>query len=288
MGTAILLSLAGTCGFGTAIVLTKFGLRYFSARIGAMVSIPCATVLFWCLAPFLLDFSAWDWHAVMIFALVGLFFPAMVTLLVFEANDRGGPIITGTVSCISPLFAMCGAVLFLGETITPRLALGAGAVVTGIMVLSWQPGAVPIRRMRGAVGFAVCAAAIRGIAQGLIKIGLAVWPSPFAAGMIGYSVSTATVAAVNGTKGIGSKLEFHAKGVAWFALVGFCNGAAVLVMYLALSRAPVTIVSPLVSAHPLVTLIASAVFLRTERINAVKAGAVALTVAGIAVLSGAG
>ena len=76
--------------FGAALVTTHSGLKHMDALAGARVSIPTATLLFWLGAPFV-DWTAWHWAAAGIYALVGLFFPAAVTLLTFEANRRLGP-----------------------------------------------------------------------------------------------------------------------------------------------------------------------------------------------------
>ena len=81
-----LLALSASACFGLALVITQFGLRYVRAATGAAVSIPTTCVLFWLLSPFLLDLEGWQIQAVAIFAFVGLFFPAVVTLLTFEAS----------------------------------------------------------------------------------------------------------------------------------------------------------------------------------------------------------
>ena len=88
------------------------------ALSGARVSIPTAALLFWLCAPFL-DWSGWQWRAVGIYALVGFFFPAAVTLLTFEANRRMGPTVAGTIGSAAPLFAVLGAAAFLGELPRP-------------------------------------------------------------------------------------------------------------------------------------------------------------------------
>ena len=47
------LALASSFGLGAGFVLTQFGLRWMPRRLGAAISIPTSTLLFWCLAPFL-------------------------------------------------------------------------------------------------------------------------------------------------------------------------------------------------------------------------------------------
>src|SRR5262249_52984098 len=127
-------------------------------------------------------------------------------------------------------------------------------------------------------------AALRGFIQPVIKLGLALWPSPFAAVLIGYLVSSAVGLTALRWRTGGWRPAADARGLAWFAGVGVCNGLAVLLMYAALARGPVTIVSPLVATYPLVTVVASALARHAvENQLRVTLGA-ALTVAGVALL----
>ena len=89
--TVALLSLGAALLFGVALVLTQFGLRELSPWQGASISVPSTTLVFLMLAPFALDLGGWNASSALIFAVVGLLFPATVTLLTFEANRRIGP-----------------------------------------------------------------------------------------------------------------------------------------------------------------------------------------------------
>ena len=58
------------------------------------------------ISPLELDVQAWHAGAAAIFVLVGVFYPAIVTLLTYESNRQLGPTLTGAVSCTAPLFAV--------------------------------------------------------------------------------------------------------------------------------------------------------------------------------------
>src|SRR5882724_9748882 len=130
------LALLSSALLGTAVVLANVGLRYLHPARGALVSIPSTTLLFWLLAPFLLSGGGWNGTAFAIFAAVGVVFPAVVTLLNFASNRITGPTIAGTVSSTTPLFAVFGAVLFLGEPLTLAAAAGTAAIVLGVIAFS--------------------------------------------------------------------------------------------------------------------------------------------------------
>src|SRR2546430_11435834 len=98
MEHAIALALLSSAFLGTAVVLANFGLRHLDPARGALVSIPSTTLLLWLLAPLLYRGEGWNTTALAIFAVVGLIFPAVVTLLNFASNRITGPTIAGTVS----------------------------------------------------------------------------------------------------------------------------------------------------------------------------------------------
>jgi drug/metabolite transporter (DMT)-like permease len=285
MDSGIALALGSSAFLGTAVVLANVGLRYLHPARGALVSIPSTTLAYWLLAPFLLRGDGWNAAAFAIFAAVGLVFPAVVTLLNFASNRIAGPTVAGTVSSTTPLFAVLVAVLALGEPLTLTAAAGTAAIVLGVIAFTG-------RTENGARGWAAWAillplagAAIRGAAQAAVKGGLALWPEPFVAVLVGYTVSCATIFAASRALVPENAAPLNRRGVLWFMSVGACNGAGILAMYAALARSQVSVVSPLVATYPLFTLALAALFLREERFGARVLAGVALTVAGVVVLA---
>jgi len=281
---AALLSLAAAIGFGLAIVVTQFGLRHISPGAGAVVSVWTCCVLFWLAAIFGLDTTGWSGQALVLFAIVSLFFPGMVTILNFEANLRLGPTLAGTISGTAPLFAIGGAALMLAEALTLRSVTGTVAVVLGVAALTWRDKEALRQWRPRALLIPLAAAAGRGLAQTVLKAGLVLWPNPFAALLMGYTVYTATVTTLGRLRAGREGLALRRRGVLWFMFVGILNGAATLIMYMALSRGPVALVSPIAASFPLFTLLFSALLLRQERLTWRIAAGVVLTVSGVILL----
>lgn len=260
---ALVLAMLSSLCFGVALVTGRIGLRTLDARSGAAISIPTATLLFAVAAPFALHVDGFNVGAALLFAVVGLFFPAIVTILTFRSNEQLGPTVTSAVSGTAPLFALLAAGLLLGEHIPPQAAVASIAVLAGVGLLSWNQSAVRPGFAGWSLLWPVSGAMVRGLAQVGVKAGLLLWPSAFAASLIGYVVSSATVIGVN-QLGRSERLRPTKHSIGWFAITGVLNGSAVLLMYAALSIAPVSLVAPIVATYPLITAVVSAGVLREE------------------------
>ncbi|HEX9463917.1 MAG TPA: DMT family transporter [Alphaproteobacteria bacterium] len=281
---AVPIALLASVFFGLGLVLTQYGLRHVGSTTGATISVPTTTVLCWLAAPWLLDSGGWDLRAVALFAGVGLIYPGVVTLLTFEGSRRMGPTITGTVGSTAPFFAIIAAVLFLGERPTLLAAVAVAAIIAGVALLTWQPRDTPRSWPRRALWLPIGGAMLRGIAQAVLKLGLLAWPNPFAAGVIGYTLSSAVVTTSVRLREGPSRPALNRKGVAWFMLVGVVNGAATFSLYAALNQGNVSVVAPLVATYPLFTLLLGALLLHNERLDLPRLTGVAFTVAGVVLL----
>jgi drug/metabolite transporter (DMT)-like permease len=265
-------------------VLTQVGLRYVAPLSGAATAIPSSTALFVCAAPFALADATPVWAAVPIFAMIGLMFPGTVTLLTFAANRALGPVMTGTLGNLAPLFAVALAFFILGEALRVLQLGGLLAIVAGIAVLTATRGGNAHRWRSWYLLLPLAAAALRGATQATVKLGLEIWPSPFAAALVGYLVSTVVVltAARLGTGRFVA--DAPARRLLWFAAVGWCNGLAALLMYAALAQGSVALVSPLVATYPLVTVVGTTLLFGKVEGRLQLALGVALTVVGVALL----
>jgi drug/metabolite transporter (DMT)-like permease len=282
--TAILLALTATIFLGGGLVLTQFGLRHIHPLSGAAISIPSFTLCFLLASPFLLHGETVVWSAVPIFAAVGLVFPALLTLLTFAANRSLGPVVTASLGNISPLFSVLLAIVVLGEPLRLWQFAGLLAIVAGVFVIT-VTRTQDMRNWRTwALLLPLGAAVLRGVIPPVIKIGLELWPSPIAAGLVGYIFSTMTVLMVERVRNGHFIVQGTIPGRLWFALTGICNGIGTLLIYAAIGAGRVSVVVPIIAAYPIVTVgLNMLVFGRTQGASRVAAGA-ALTVFGVVLI----
>jgi drug/metabolite transporter (DMT)-like permease len=281
---AIALALASTLGYGASFVLTQFGLQRIPPWLGAAFSVPTATLLFWCMAPFAIDTTTMDFDAIALFAGIGLFFPASVTLLNFESNRLMGANIAGTLAGLTPVFAVGLALYLLGER--PRLSqwLALAAIAGGVMLMGRRRQQNFPASSLWVLLLPLAASAIRGGVQPVIKLGLRHWPSPIAAVVIGYSISSVMLIVAAVIRNSGWPRHVDRRGALWFAAVGICNGMAVLLTYAALGYGTVALVAPLIAGYPLIIMLLSHILLKDEPLNAQILTAVAAIVGGVIIL----
>jgi drug/metabolite transporter (DMT)-like permease len=280
--TALALGSAGF--FGLALVLTQIGLRHLRPLLGASVSVPTTTLIFIALSPLTIDVANFRSDSALLFALAGLLFPAVVTLLTFEANRRLGPSLTGALGNLTPLFAVLLAFLLLGETPRPGQIAGIAIILAGVLLLLWNPRSAAGPLLGWAIALPLLAALIRGLVQPVVKLGLEGWPNPFAATLIGYIVSASVILTFAVLREGAAALRVPLRGRLIFSLVGLCNGLAMLSMYAALAGGPIALVAPLVACYPLATLVFARLLLGPGGFGRRAAAGVAVVVAGVGVL----
>jgi drug/metabolite transporter (DMT)-like permease len=212
-----------------------------------------------------------------------LFFPGTVALLNFESNRLMGPNIAGTLSSITPVFAVLLAIVILGERVRGPQLLALAVIVVGITLM--YRGQVSLSgRSTWFLALPVAASAIRGVIQPIVKFGFEWWPNPTAAVVVSYKVSSAVLILSALGRARGSIPIVDRRGALWFAAVGLCNGLSVLAMYAALEFGPVAVISPLIAGYPLVTLLLSRVFLGNEDVSPQLIAGVTGAVCGVVLL----
>lgn len=278
---SLVLAIMAALLFGTGVVITQFGLKYLPPLSGAAVSMPAFTALFFLFSPFVLHVETVEWRAVLIFIGVGLVYPALLTTLTFSSNRALGPVVTGALGNLAPLFSVGLAVAVLGEELHSLQLLGLIVAIAGVFLITLSRASDKGDWRTWALLLPLGAAVLRGGIPPIIKIGLAIWPNPIAACLIGYTVSSLVVLTSERVRTGRFIPKGPIAGHLWFAAVGICNGVATLMLYAAVGLGRVSLVTPLVATYPLITVGLSALILTHIRINAKLAFGTVAAVAGV-------
>ncbi|MGQ3301855.1 EamA family transporter [Reyranella sp.] len=283
MSGAAILALGAAFCFALALILTQFGLRTMPSWRSPLYSIGGALVVAWLAAILFVDWHSFNLDAALIFAGVGCIFPVVVSILAVRSNERLGPAVAGAAGNVTPIFAVLGAVLFLGEHLGLFQLAGLAMVVGGVALLALRGGTGGRHWSVWVLGLPLAAALVRGAIQPAIKTGLALWPEPLAAAAIGYALSSVVIVSLVGHRALREGPAIRS-GVLWFLAVGFANGTATFLLYAALGLGSITVVAPLVALFPLMGVVMSWIFLRGEQLHAIGLLGILVSVAGVILL----
>jgi uncharacterized membrane protein len=282
------LALVSALAFAVAAILVKRGLQHATPLTGVLLSVHFTAATVWLLAAMtqpvslLVDWRVWP------FLVAGLVAPGLARLGLYVGVHRVGASRASAVASFAPLFAVTLAILALGERPGWGLLAGAGAIVAGGVLLAYRHADDGTWRRRdllfpllGALGF--------GIRDNLSRWGFADFPHPLLAAAAATAASVAVmwgvVFAVRGTGLVGAT----GTGFRLLALSGLAEGIAYLTMWRALMGGTVSVVSPLVNSHSMVTVVLAWLFLRDiERVTWRITLAATLVVAGVGLIIGYG
>ncbi|MDP6708737.1 MAG: EamA family transporter [Alphaproteobacteria bacterium] len=263
----VLLSLAAALLFAVGAQFQNIGLDYMDSRAGAAVSICSSAVFFWLAAPFFLKLDYWLHPAVLIFVAIGLFRPALSANLALAGMRYLGPTVSSTLSSTSPVFGTLLGIFWLGEVLTWPIAIGTGGIVGAVMLLAKRGGRQARSWPLWALGLPVAAAAIRALGHDLSKIGMVYIPSPYFAGLVGFTVSGLITIVVHLGRRDRAPIPWRTRGPFWFIAAGATFSVALICLNTALQRGQIIAVVPVVAASPVFTLLLSYAVSRAERLS---------------------
>ena len=279
----LLLALAAACLFGVATVISKRGLMSVDPQSASLVIIGTVVVLYLATSPLWMRAEDWFTPGFWIFVLNGFMHPFLSMYLALEATARTGPTVAATLSATAPLFASFTAVAFLGESIDAWISVGTVATVMGVMALSWSPrGAGALLRIT--LLFATGAAIVRGLNHTLGKFGLESMPNVFMAGFVSFTVSFCCALLVYRLRTGTLIVRLPRAGLGYLVATGAVIAGAIVCMYGGLVTGQVVVVSPIIAAYPLFTLLTALIF-KQDHLTAKIALGVFLVVGGVILIS---
>jgi drug/metabolite transporter (DMT)-like permease len=221
------------------------------------------------------------------FTLMGAMAYPLARVLVNTAITMVGASRASAMNSFQPVFALGLAVALLGERPNQLVGLGTAMVVCGLALVvlkggnAGSDGGVPAANKLGyllALGAAATFASRDTITRHVVS-GIA---PPLVTAAFALSIGGCMLFALTHRDVVSSLRRLPARYLAICGLAGICQGLAVTALFQALSRAPVTVVSPISASSPMITLVLAHLFLRRlESINALLGVGTLLSVGGV-------
>ena len=277
-----LLAITSAFLFALSIQIQSMGLQSADPRTAALVSIIATACVYWLISPLYLETSYWLTTGTIVFAIVGLFRPALSASLAVTSIKYMGPSLTSGLAATNPLFAAGFAVILLGEDITTSIALGTLAVVSGVAVASFRSGRIKSDWPIWALSLPLGAAFFRALGHPLTMIGMETAPSPLFAGLVAYTVSS--VIAFSAYKLEGRKIPKMNKGYVFFAIAGMINGLSIYLLNTALQDGELLTIAPIVACSPVFSIALGFFVFKRETITWRTLATIGLVVPGVIVV----
>jgi drug/metabolite transporter, DME family len=219
--------------------------------------------------------------AMLYFLVSGCLQPLFARALYYEALIRLGVSRAGPLRGAEPLFATAIAVAVLHEQPSVLIFVGTVLIVASIWAISSGQSERSNWRLLD-IFLPLGAALVSAISQSLRKQGLNILPNPFVATATVTSVTlTLFVIFLFATKRTG-QLRMGRESFLFFFIAALVALLAQISNFIALSRADVSVIIPLLNTTPLFTVLFSSLFLRgMETITLRTILGAALMVAGV-------
>lgn len=286
---AVVLTLAAASGFAIGSILIRIGTQRVPAPVATFFTIFTGAILV-CSIAFAVDFpeikslplSALAWIALMGF----LAYP-LARVLHNSAISMVGTTRTLPMTSLQPVIAFILGVLLLGERPNLLVTVGTPIIVLGLLlVVLPRPSARTAERVVNVrnIGYLLAvggsaAFASRDVVSRHVVTGIA---PPFVTAGFALVIGGLILFALTHRRVIDSVRTLPPQYIAICGLAGLVQGLAVSSLFQALSRAPVTVVSPIFASQPLIALLLAWLFLRRlEAVDAVLVAGTLLSVGGV-------
>ncbi len=279
------LGLLASLAFACTATLVHRGVRHLDPFSGLMVDLSFNALVLWLFVFTFHDLSELWAGANLIFAGSGLIVPGIFRLMAFKGIERLGAAAATAVLNSAPLFALLLAVVLLDEKPGPVNLLGAAAVVSGLVFLSWKDES---RSWRPRDAFYPVAGALcAGLRDNVVRLGLLAGPAPMVGAAVTVTTSLLTMSAVYfPVHGLTPLRRCRPGVLGCFALVGVVHFVAYLFMFTALDMADVAVVSPLIHCFSFFTLGLSPLILGdVDPITRRKVAATSMVVLGVLLIA---
>ena len=271
---AVLLAVASAFLFGAMTVAIRIALRRgAAAEVGALATVLTAVAV---TLPFALA-QRGSVTGVWPFLLAGLLGPGLSQLFFTLAVREAGPSRTSVVVGTAPLFSVVIAVVLLGEPLQAGLVAGALLIVGGGALLVSERGRPEHVRVVGLL-LALAATVVFAVRDNFVRwLAVDTDVSPGAAATATLTAGAAVIAVYL----LLTRAPLERRSASAFVPAGVLFGLSYVCLFEAYYRGPVTVVSPLVATESLWGVALSALVLaRSEKVGMRLVAGACLVVAG--------
>ena len=292
MVIAVVLAFVSAFGFATGSVLMRVGTQHVAPPVATFYTVLVGAVLITSIA-FAVNFEeiktlpleVYGWVTVM-----GILAYCVARVLHNTAIRMVGAARSVPMISIQPLLAFAIGFLILGERPNLLITAGTPIIVIGILMVmlprpsrrSGQANTIEIRKLGYLLAFGGSLAFVTRDAISRHVLGTLALAPPFVVSGFALVIGGSILFAFIHRGVINSIRNQPMRYVGICCLAGLLQGIAVASLFHALSRAPVTIVTPIYASQPIIALTLASLFLRQmESLNWVLAVGTVMSVAGV-------
>lgn len=272
-------------GWAGDSVLVRLGLRNSNIFAAMLLSFAVSAACIWTYLILTTSLEFLRSPAMIYFLISGCLQPLVARALFYEGIIRLGVSRAGPLRGAEPLFATVIAMVFLHEHPGVMVYLGTLLIMASLWLISGKHGADARWRLLDAA-LPLSAGLVSAVSQSLRKQGLMILADPFVATVTVTTVSlTLFIIFLLVTKRTGS-LRMQRDSLIFFLSAALLATSAQIANFIALGRAHVSVIIPLLNTTPLFTLLFSGLFLRDiEQLNARTVLGAILMVSGVVTIT---
>lgn len=289
MAVAVAFAFLAACGFASGNVLVRVGTEKVPAPTATLLTVFSGIILIVGLTlVFRLDeISSLSIEALGWILVLGILGYPMARLFIITAISMVGAARAVPMAGLQPVVAFTLGVILLGERPDLLVIVGTPVIVVGLLLVVMPrrgansgDGVVNVRRLGYllAIGSAATFASRDTISRHVVTDLI----DPLVSAGLALAIGGTILAVILHRQVARSVMTVPTKYLLICALAGVFQGLAVASLFQALSRAPVTVVSPIYASQPLITLILAHFFLkRLEAIDFLLALGTMVSVVGV-------
>ena len=289
MAVAVTFAFLAACGFASGNVLVRVGTEKVPAPTATLLTVFSGIILIVGLTlVFRLDeISSLSIEALGWILVLGILGYPMARLFIITAISMVGAARAVPMAGLQPVVAFTLGVILLGERPDLLVIVGTPVIVVGLLLVVMPrrgansgDGVVNVRRLGYllAIGSAATFASRDTISRHVVTDLI----DPLVSAGLALAIGGTILAVILHRQVARSVMTVPRKYLLICALAGVFQGLAVASLFQALSRAPVTVVSPIYASQPLITLILAHFFLkRLEAIDFLLALGTMVSVVGV-------